>query len=90
MLAGGKFERNHSIGAGLTGGVIARISERYKINLALEGLFYRVGDQHDKYSASINQNIKLSRNTSLTIGLAWHESFDEDQQEALIKFNLYH
>lgn len=65
--AGGKIRGVVTVGPGFSVGTVEQITGNWKIHLNARGLWYKIGDDRQRLQASLSQNIRVTRNNSLTL-----------------------
>jgi hypothetical protein len=80
------FEQNHRAGGGGTVGLLADVTERWKILLSATYLGYPLGERSDNTRLSFQQRYTLHKNWALRMELNHHERRDN---EALITVQAY-
>ena len=73
----GAYSGNHRIGGGVTGGVMATLTNNWKWLLSAGYLAYPVGDQSDDIPISVSQRWTLAKNFSLRTTFTHHDNDNE-------------
>lgn len=89
LNVGGVLDKDYAFGIGASAGVLAKIGDIWKFDLNAKAISYELGDEHEFYEAALNQNFRISGNQSISVGLSWNETFDIEQREASLAWNLY-
>jgi hypothetical protein len=76
------YQERHRIGGGGTAGILADVTERWKIMLSTTYLYYPLGDRSDDFRWSVDQRYTLSQN--LALRLEYHHRDRDDD----VLFNL--
>ncbi len=79
------FERNHRLGGGITTGVVADITSRWKILASGTYLGYIAGDVSEDIKMSLQQQFTLNKNTALRLNFNYHNN----DPELLLNLNVY-
>jgi hypothetical protein len=66
------------------------VTRDWKVNIWTQGLFYRIGDQHQRLSAALQQNLRLTTNTSLSLDAMREQSFDYYKTDIVLRGNWYY
>ena len=64
---GGGLEHNYSLGVGASVGTVGNLIDGWRVQLVARAIFYRLGDEDDRYSVMLGQGIRLSTNWNLSI-----------------------
>jgi hypothetical protein len=64
---GGALDGNWSWGGGVSAGTIKSVSSWWNLHVLGRAMFFRLGEQDDRFSASLGNGFRLSRNWSLSI-----------------------
>lgn len=80
------FEENHRVGGGGTAGILADLTERWKILLSATYLRYPLGEQSDNTKFSFQQRFTLYKDWAVRVEL---NHFERRDNEALITVQGY-
>ncbi|MDM8551889.1 hypothetical protein QUF72_17530 [Desulfobacterales bacterium HSG2] len=86
---GGNLEESYALGLGVSAGVIKRLSRSWKCHLAARTMYFAFGDTDHSHELSLSQNIRLSRNTSITLDVSWERAFDSSHVDAGVNWNIF-
>jgi len=89
LNASNRLEKGYAFGFGGTAGLMATITRDWKVNLWTQGIFYRIGDQHQSLTAALQQNYRITTNTSLSLDAMREESFDYYKTDIVLRGNWY-
>jgi hypothetical protein len=82
---GRAFDRSYRIGAGLSVGALADITDRWKISAVTTYLGFPLGDKGPEWRASIQQRFSLSKDLALRLDFNQRAN----QQEYLLHLHIY-
>jgi hypothetical protein len=89
LIAGGALRDNFSFGIGPSAGILKKLTPAWKLNLFVQAMFYDLGDEHDKYKASLAQSYTLNANNAVDLTLSRVKTFHQYQSEARVTWNHY-
>jgi hypothetical protein len=89
LIAGGALQDNFSLGIGPSAGILKKLTSSWKLNLFVQAVFYDLGDEHDKYKASLAQSYTLNTNNTIDLTLSREKTFHLYQSEARVMWNRY-
>lgn len=89
LIFGNALQRNYSFGIGPSAGILKKLTPAWKLNLFAQAMFYDLGDEHDKYKASLAQSYTLNTNNTLDLTLSREKTFHHYQSEARVMWNHY-
>lgn len=84
-----KFKDRFSFGIGPSAGLLATITDSWKLNLTAQSLFYELGERHRSARVSLVQNFSIATNTSIRLSASREKSFDVYQSEVKLTWNTY-
>jgi hypothetical protein len=87
--AGDKIRAGVTIGPGFSIGDVEQITEWWKIHLHAKGMWYQLGDKRQVLKASVTQNVRLTRNNSLTLDCSEEYVNSHRISEASLLWNYY-
>jgi hypothetical protein len=70
------LEDRFAFGVGPSIGVYMNLTKDWKVNVAGQGLFYIVGDEHRSLRASLRQSYKIGTNNAVELSAAREKTFD--------------
>jgi hypothetical protein len=88
--ASDRLEKGYALGFGGTAGLMMNVSRNWKVNLWAQGLFYRIGDPHQRLTASLQQTLRFSTNTSLSLDAMREQAFDIYKTDIVLRGNWYY
>jgi hypothetical protein len=71
------FEKHHQVGGGGTMGLLADLTQRWKLQLLLTYLSFSLGDRDSDFRSSLQQRLTLTRNLALRLDLNRRDGQDE-------------
>jgi len=80
------FEQNHRVGGGGTAGLLADLTERWKILLSTTYLRYPVGEDSDDWRVSFQQRFTLQKDLALRLEF---NHWDRHDNEAVLSVQVY-
>ncbi len=83
-----RWQDKTSLGAGLTSGVLLRVTQNWKAHLAGSAIFYGI-ETHEHYRVILDQSFRLSRKTGLILHGGWERSFDHSRTEGSLSLSRY-
>lgn len=86
--ASGQLRENAEVGGGLSIGALTQLQPRWKTHLVASVLTY-LPERHSHYRIHLDQNIKLSRASGITIRTSWEERYQRSQLGASAACNWY-
>jgi len=86
---GEKIRAGVTIGTGFSIGDVEQITDRWKILLQAGGMWYKLGDDRQVLRVSVTQNVKLTRNNSLTLDCSEENVNRHRISEASLQWNYY-
>jgi hypothetical protein len=66
------------------------VTRDWKINIWTQGLFYRIGDRYERLTAALQQSLRLTTNTSLSLDAMREQSFDYYKTDIVLRGNWYY
>jgi hypothetical protein len=90
LLASTRLEKDYSLGFGGTGGMMVNPTRDWKVNLWMQGLFYAMGDQHQTVTAALQQNLRFTTNTSLSLDAKRERSYNVYKTDIVLRGNWYY
>jgi hypothetical protein len=73
----GVYDGNHRVGGGVSGGLMATITENWKWLISGGYLYYPLGDRSDDFNLSIGQRVTLAKNLALRTTFTHHDRDNE-------------
>jgi hypothetical protein len=89
LNVGGAFTDKYALGAGASAGLIRKITDFWKIHLYAKDIYYGVGDEYNYFEAGLMQNLVLSTNSSISLGVTRSKTLSFYQTELKCGLNLY-
>ena len=86
LLLGGGLPENHAIGMGAVAGVLREIRPGWKAHLSGGARYFPIGHDHAAMAASLNQNLAVTKNTAIHLGLSWERIDAADAAEAVVNW----
>jgi hypothetical protein len=83
-----RFENKVALGGGVTVGVLANLTERWKAHLSASGLFYGI-EASQYYRLALDQHLNFSRNSGILLHASWERSYDQNRAEAGLSWVRY-
>lgn len=83
---GGAFKRNHRIGPGATAGLLADLTDRWKIQLSTTYLHLPLGEISNDLRASFGQRYTLQQNLALRFEF---DNRRDDDNEAVLSVQAF-
>ncbi|MBS1243293.1 MAG: hypothetical protein H6R44_1048, partial [Nitrospirae bacterium] len=90
LLASTRLEQDYALGFGGTGGIMVNITRDWKVNLWLQGLYYGMGDQHQSVTAALQQNLRFTTNTSLSLDALRERTYNHYRTDVTARMNWYY
>lgn len=84
-----KLEKNYSLGAGGTFGLLSNITTFWKSHLYSRALYYGLGDKHEFVEAVAQQRFRLTTNSSIIFGYSFVNTYEKNWHEFIFKINLF-
>ena len=86
---GKRFEDDYALGAGPSIGLLANLSDRWKMNLHARSLRYGLGDDHHARELVLEQRYALTRQSALGLQLYRKQEFQNYWSGGDINLNIY-
>ena len=86
LLVSRNLNPDYALGVGGTAGILATISERWKMHLFGRGLAFEVGDIHSTIELNVDNRLKLTANTALGFTVIRERTFN--LYDTLLSFNI--
>ena len=86
---GGALEDNYAIGLGASAGIIRRVNDFWKVILSVKDTSYFLGDTRNAFQAGLQQNFRLSSQTSIVAEVSSKHAYSTYINEAKLSFNFY-
>jgi hypothetical protein len=90
LQASTRLEKNYAFGLGGTAGLMTNVTKYWKVNLWTQGLFYGAGDEHRTIAAGLQQNWRLSMNTSLSLDALRERTYNIYRTDITARMNWYY
>ncbi len=88
--ASDRLEKGYALGFGGTAGLMMNVTRNWKMNLWAQGLFYRIGDPHQRLTAALQQNLRFTTNTSLSLDALREQAFNTYKTDIVLRGNWYY
>ncbi|HKL48800.1 MAG TPA: hypothetical protein VJ882_04015, partial [Desulfuromonadales bacterium] len=88
----GRFRDNYLLGFGASAGFLASAGEDWKFHFWGRNIHYEIGDkadQHQKWSAHLDQNFRVNTDNSISLHLSRHRESTVYFTEAVLGWNYY-
>ncbi len=89
LNVGGAFTEKYALGAGASAGLIRNITDFWKIHLYARDIYYGLGNEYNFFEAGLMQNLVLSTNSSISLGVTRSKTLSFYQTELKCGLNLY-
>ena len=86
---GGGFRDSYAAGAGISVGVIKKITDSWKINLSVKALSYELGERFRENRVAAVQSYRINQNNSMELSFSQIEIFDNDKSELKLNWNHF-
>jgi len=83
-----RLDRKVALGGGGTAGLLANLSDRWKVHLSATGLFYAI-EESQYYRLALDQHLNFSRTAALLLRAGWERSYDLNRAEAGLSWVRY-
>jgi len=90
LLASTRLEKDYALGFGGTAGMIANVAKDWKVNLWTQALFYGAGDEHRSAVAGLQNNFRITTDTSISLDAVRERSFDIYKTDITARMNWYY
>jgi hypothetical protein len=88
--ASDRLEKGYALGFGGIAGLMMNVARNWKVNLWAQGLFYRIGDPHQRLTASLQQTFRFTTNTCLSLDATREQAFDNYKTDIVVRGNWYY
>jgi hypothetical protein len=89
LNVGGAFSEKYAVGAGASAGLLRNITNFWKIHLYVRDIYYGLGNEYNFFEAGLMQNIVLSTNSSISLGVTRSKTISFYQTELKCGINFY-
>lgn len=89
LTLGSTFKNNYSLGVGPSAGILATVTDFWKIHVAAQRMFYELGERHQSSQISFEQNVSVATNNSLRLSVSEKKNFEQHQSEVKLTWSLY-
>jgi hypothetical protein len=89
LNVGGAFSEKYALGAGASAGLVRNITDFWKIHLYAKDVYYGLGNEYNYFEAGLMQNLVLSTNSSISLGVTRSKTLSFYQTELKCGINLY-
>jgi hypothetical protein len=83
-----RFQHKAALGVGGSSGILLHLTDDWKAHLSASALFYEF-ERHEHYRLTLDQSIRLSRQTGIVLHGAWERSFGHSRAEASVGWRWY-
>jgi hypothetical protein len=90
LNASTSLENDYALGFGGTAGFMVNITRDWKVNLWGQGIFYRIGDQHQSLKVALQQTLRLTTNTGLSLDATREQAYDNYKTDIVLRGNWYY
>ncbi len=90
VMASTRLEQDYALGFGGTAGFMTNVTKDWKMNLWMQGLFYGLGDEHRSMKAGLQQNLRFTTNTSLSLDATREQAFNVYKTDIVLRGNWYY
>lgn len=87
---GKRFDQSYALGAGPSVGLLADVSDLWRVNLYARSLRYGMGDDHQARELTFEQRYSLTRQSALRLKLSRKQEFREYWNSGDISLQLYY
>jgi hypothetical protein len=85
----GSLSDKVTAGVGGSVGLIGTITDAWKVGLTLSDIYYPVFQEHSRLQAVLSQNIRVSRNNSISVSVKGERTFGYERSEVKVGWNLF-
>lgn len=85
----GVFDSRYAAGIGASLGVLASLTDSWKLHLSAQKVFHMLGDDHRYTRCILDQSLTISKNNSLRISLLWEEGFSHSISEQQLSWLFF-
>ncbi len=90
IQASTRLEQDYAVGFGGTAGMIANIVKDWKVNLWTQALFYGAGDEHRSAVAGLQQNFRITTDTSISLDAQRERAYNFYKTDITARVNWYY
>jgi len=90
IQASTRLEQDYAVGFGGTAGMIANIVKDWKVNLWTQALFYGAGDEHRSAVAGLQQNFRITTDTSISLDAQRERAYNLYKTDITARVNWYY
>lgn len=88
LQAGTRLEKDYAFGVGGTAGMIANVVKDWKVNLWAQALFYGAGDEHRSATAGLQNNFRITTDTSISLDAVRERSYNIYKSDITARVNV--
>ena len=88
LQAGTRLDKDYAFGVGGTVGMIANPAQDWKVHLWTQGLFYRAGDEHRSAIVGLQNNFRITTDTSIALDAVRERSYDIYKTDITARVNV--
>jgi len=90
LNASTRLEKDYALGFGGTAGLVTNLTKDWKANLWAQGMFYGAGDEHRSAAAGLQQNLRFTTNTSLSLDAKRERTYNIYKTDIVLRGNWYY
>jgi hypothetical protein len=88
LQASTRLDKDYAFGVGGTAGMIANLAKDWKVHLWTQGLFYRAGDEHRSAVAGLQNNFRITKDTSISLDAVRERTYDIYKTDITARLNV--
>ena len=88
LQASTRLDKDYAFGVGGTAGMIANIVKDWKVNLWTQALFYGAGDEHRSAVAGLQQNFRITTDTSISLDAQRERAYNIYKTDITARLNV--
>ena len=89
LNAGAALKGNYAAGVGGSFGIIAGITDRWKVALSARGIYYGLGDRHGLVDITLTQNYALTPNLAISLDVSRNRTREFYRTEGKVALNIF-
>jgi hypothetical protein len=86
---GEKLEEKHAVGLGGSLGLLRSLTDRWKLLLAVRGLYFGLGDRHGLLEVTLTQNVRLTRDLAVSLDVSRSRTREFYRTDATLALNVF-
>ena len=87
--AGEALKEHYAVGIGGSVGIIAGITDRWKVSLSTRGIYYALGDRHGSLDVILTQNYALTPNLAISLDVSGNRTRGFYRTEGKLALNIF-